>query len=155
MPFIDWMSKAGLSLWQMLPIGPVGRGNSPYSGRSAFAGEPLLISLNDLVKDGLLPARAARCPEELSGGKTRYAAARKFKHALLKEAFERFRSSARTRSRGYRAFVSSNRYWLHDWCLFAGGDPDEQIGVERVSLEDAKIISGLLVAAKVKGFTIE
>ena len=42
--FVDWLETAGLGLWQMLPIGPVGKGNSPYSGRSAFAGEPLLIS---------------------------------------------------------------------------------------------------------------
>jgi len=69
--FMNWMSKAGLSLWQMLPIGPIGRGNSPYSGRSAFAGEPLLISLDDLAEDGLLTRRSIRGPDDLATGRTR------------------------------------------------------------------------------------
>ena len=130
--FMNWMSKAGLSLWQMLPIGPIGRGNSPYSGRSAFAGEPLLISLDDLAEDGLLTRRSIRCPDDLATGRTRYAAARRFKMARLKDAFDQFRRSNRARSRRYRDFVKANRYWLDDWCLFAGGDPDEQVFIQYV-----------------------
>ena len=114
--FVDWMVKAGLSLWQMLPVGPVGRGNSPYSGRSAFAGEPLLISLRDLAHDGLLSTRAIRCPSELKTGRAKYVAARRFKTARFREAFETFHRSARPRARAYRDFVSSNRHWLQGWC---------------------------------------
>ncbi|MEE2906203.1 MAG: 4-alpha-glucanotransferase [Planctomycetota bacterium] len=125
--FVDWMVKAGLSLWQMLPVGPVGRGNSPYSGRSAFAGEPLLISLRDLAHDGLLTTRATRCPSELKTGRAKYAAARRFKTTRFREAFETFHRSARPRAQAYRDFVSSNRHWLHGWCLCAGGEPDEQV----------------------------
>ena len=55
--FVDWLAAGKQSLWQTLPIGPVGHGNSPYSATSSFAGEPLLISLDDLVTDGL-PATA-------------------------------------------------------------------------------------------------
>jgi 4-alpha-glucanotransferase len=54
--FADFLAQAKQSWWQLLPIGPTGEGHSPYSACSAFAGNPLLISLDDLVKDGLLSA---------------------------------------------------------------------------------------------------
>ncbi|MCH2132597.1 MAG: 4-alpha-glucanotransferase [Phycisphaerales bacterium] len=123
--FVDWMHRAGLSLWQMLPIGPVGKGNSPYSGRSAFAGEPMLISLRDLVDDGLLPSSAARCPAELNGPRVKYAAARRFKQDKLHQAFVAFERGNRSRSRAYRDFESSNRHWLKAWCTHVGGEARE------------------------------
>jgi 4-alpha-glucanotransferase len=52
--WIDWLSAAGCHLWQILPLVPPGQANSPYSGTSAFAGNPLLISLELLTQDGLL-----------------------------------------------------------------------------------------------------
>src|SRR5512146_1892528 len=52
--FIDWLAQARQGLWQILPLGPVGYGNSPYSAISAFAGNPLLISLDRLADRGLL-----------------------------------------------------------------------------------------------------
>ena len=58
--FVDWMASAGLGLWQMLPVGPVGDGDSPYSALSSFALEPMLVSVADLIEDGLLPRSAAR-----------------------------------------------------------------------------------------------
>ena len=60
--FIEWLAAAGQRLWQVLPLGPTGYGNSPYQSFSAFAGNPLLISLDELIKDGLLTAAA--CSEE-------------------------------------------------------------------------------------------
>src|ERR1700750_1846931 len=54
--FSQWLADAGQRVWQMLPVGPVGYGNSPYSALSAFAGNPLLISLEPLVERGLLHA---------------------------------------------------------------------------------------------------
>src|SRR5512141_1414748 len=50
--FVDFLHKAGQSLWQILPMGPTAYGNSPYSCYSAFAGNPLLINLETLVDDG-------------------------------------------------------------------------------------------------------
>ncbi|HEX8960736.1 MAG TPA: 4-alpha-glucanotransferase, partial [Geobacteraceae bacterium] len=50
--FIDFLRSAGQSLWQVLPLGPTGYGNSPYSCYSAFAGNPLLIDLETLVAEG-------------------------------------------------------------------------------------------------------
>jgi 4-alpha-glucanotransferase len=52
--FIDWLSKAGQSLWQMLPLRPIGLANSPYMSLSVFAGNPLLIDLYGLVSNGWL-----------------------------------------------------------------------------------------------------
>src|SRR5262250_3458356 len=52
--FVDFLEETGQSLWQALPLGPTGYGDSPYSCFSAFAGNPLLVSLEPLVDDGLL-----------------------------------------------------------------------------------------------------
>jgi 4-alpha-glucanotransferase len=57
--FIDALAGAGQRLWQVLPLGPTGYGDSPYQGLSAFAGNPLLISLDGLIADGLLTASEA------------------------------------------------------------------------------------------------
>src|SRR5437868_1792535 len=54
--FVDTLQAARQSVWQMMPLGPVGLGNSPYSARSAFAGAPLLISLDRLAQRGWLPS---------------------------------------------------------------------------------------------------
>ncbi len=52
--FVNWLAEAGQTLWQVLPLGPVGFGNSPYSSTSAFAGNALMISLERLAERGLL-----------------------------------------------------------------------------------------------------
>ncbi|HZD32638.1 MAG TPA: 4-alpha-glucanotransferase, partial [Candidatus Angelobacter sp.] len=54
--FVDWLASARQSLWQVLPLGPVGYGNSPYSCTSAFAGNVLLVSLERLAERGYLDA---------------------------------------------------------------------------------------------------
>lgn len=56
--FVRWLADSGLRSWQILPTNPVGPGRSPYASPSAFAGEPSLISVEDLVADGLLPAQS-------------------------------------------------------------------------------------------------
>ena len=56
--FVDFLVKSRQSLWQILPLGPTGYGDSPYQSFSAFAGNPLLISPDKLVQDGYLPAAA-------------------------------------------------------------------------------------------------
>ena len=70
--FARWLGEAEQGWWQMLPVGPVGYGNSPYSAHSAFAGNPLLISLDSLVQEGLLerasPAGARATPGRSRGG---------------------------------------------------------------------------------------
>src|SRR4029078_11372174 len=62
--FIDFLVETGQSLWQVLPLGPTGYGDSPYQSFSAFAGNPLLISLDSLVDQGLLaPGDLERAPD--------------------------------------------------------------------------------------------
>ena len=67
--FAELLATAGQSLWQMLPIGPIGAGNSPYSSPSSFAGSPLLVSLDRLVSDGLLSAHESEPPHRLARAK--------------------------------------------------------------------------------------
>src|SRR5690349_10553876 len=52
--FVDWLTSTGCKLWQILPLGPTGYGDSPYQCFSAFAGNPYLISFDVLIEDGLL-----------------------------------------------------------------------------------------------------
>src|SRR5438132_12813087 len=62
--FVDFLAAAGQGLWQVLPLGPLGYGNSPYSSTSAFAGNPLLISLERLAQHGWIdPGRIVNLPE--------------------------------------------------------------------------------------------
>src|SRR5262245_34512937 len=63
--FVEFLRSAGQSIWQMLPVGPIGYGNSPYSAHSAFAGSAMLVSLDDLVPLGLLTARDLDPPPDL------------------------------------------------------------------------------------------
>ena len=58
--FIDFLASAGQRIWQVLPLGPTGYGDSPYQCFSAFAGNPLLISLERLIEDGLLTEEESR-----------------------------------------------------------------------------------------------
>ena len=66
--FLDWLVASGVGVWQVLPLNPPGEGASPYTALSAFAGNPLLVSPERLVEDGLLPASSlARRPAFADG----------------------------------------------------------------------------------------
>ena len=120
--FVDWMADAGLRRWQMLPIGPVGEGDSPYSALSSFAIEPMLVSIADLVHDGLLPSSALRATGIPRGSTASWPGVRRWKTPRLHAAFARF---AKTRGRKgangapYRDFHDRNADWLDPWCGFA------------------------------------
>ncbi len=58
--FVDTLAEMGQKLWQVLPLGPTGYGDSPYQCFSAFAGNPLLISLDQLARENALPADALK-----------------------------------------------------------------------------------------------
>lgn len=122
--FVDWMSAAGLGLWQMLPVGPVGTGDSPYSALSSFALEPMLVSVADLVEDGLLPRSATRGGGDPSGdrGRASWREARSWKGPRLEAAYEAFvRRRGRSGARGsdFASFRARSESWLPDWCAFA------------------------------------
>src|SRR5690348_13774223 len=116
--FARWLRDGGQRFWQMLPVGPVGYGNSPYSALSAFAGNPLLISLDRLVDEGLLPAGALADPPRFASGRTDYAAARAWREDKLRTAFDAF--ARRTSDHpSYEVFCSQNAGWLEDYALYS------------------------------------
>jgi len=115
--FAQFLSQASQRLWQMLPVGPPGAGNSPYASPSSFAGSASLISLELLARDGWLDAGDLRAPEKLGGARAQYAAAARFRVPRLRAAFERFEHSARHR-RVLDRFVEGHPEWLPDHALF-------------------------------------
>ncbi len=116
--FLDFLSAARQTLWQVLPLGPVGYGNSPYSSISAFAGNPLLVSMERLVNAGWIDGgRLAVLPEHQ--GAVDYDRVRATKLPLLREAAGNFlaKASAGARSK-YEKFCAENSWWLDDYVLF-------------------------------------
>ncbi|HOJ45001.1 MAG TPA: 4-alpha-glucanotransferase [Bacilli bacterium] len=107
--FVKSMKRMGFKLWQVLPLNPLGYGNSPYQPYSSKAMDELYISLDMLVKDGLL-TKAPR----FHAGATRvdYDSVRDYKGKLLHRAFEKF-----VEGRSYRSFVKQNE-WLYPYAVF-------------------------------------
>ena len=97
--FVDFLSTSGLSLWQMLPIGPTGEGNCPYQSMSAFGGNPLLVSPDRLEAQGFLDDSDIDHYLSLNDGKVDYPGAEEFKTRLLRRAFENFENKTRTQSK--------------------------------------------------------
>jgi 4-alpha-glucanotransferase len=117
--FLDFLVRAGQTMWQVLPLGPTGYGDSPYQCLSAFAGNPRLISLERLVGGGLLAEDDLAGAPEFPQREADFAAALAFKAPLLRKAFERFRSGADAESRGaFDAFCREEASWLDDFALF-------------------------------------
>ncbi len=119
--FASWLAQAGLRWWQMLPVGPPGYGNSPYSALSAFAGNPLLIGLETLEQAGLL---ASEPLPELPTDHVDYAAAASYRDGRLRQAFEAWSRGGSTRSTGpqdpaFLQFCQEQAGWLDDYVLFA------------------------------------
>ncbi len=124
--FADWCARAGQTVWQMLPVGPVGPGDSPYASTSSFAGEPLFISLELLAQDGLLPRSALRVRRGDAGrdaSAVDYARARSFKEPRLAQAWAAFRTRGAAPARALRAFRARHAWWLDGWCAFAASRP--------------------------------
>jgi 4-alpha-glucanotransferase len=117
--FLDFLARAGQRLWQVLPLGPTGYGDSPYQVLSAFAGNPLLVSLEALRDAGWLDATALDSTPAFDADAVRYDAVGAWKWPLLRAAAERFgaRASAAER-RAFDAFAEAERGWLEDFALF-------------------------------------
>lgn len=118
---LEKMHESGFKLLQLLPLGPVGSGNSPYSSPSAFAIEPLFIDLETLKNHGLidqddLDQYISRLP---TSGRTEYSWLKKNKRVLLKKAWLRFYNSGQAELDSYKSFQQENRHWLVDYTLFA------------------------------------
>lgn len=116
--FLDFLSSAKQGLWQVLPIGPPANGNSPYSSTSAFAGNPLLISLERLAEHGWLDASdLSNLPE--AGDTVDYESVQRVKPPLLSMAAGRFLDTASGAARSrFDRFCAENSWWLEDYVLF-------------------------------------
>ena len=116
--WVDRLHEAGQRWWQALPLGPTGYGDSPYQSLSSFAGNPLLISPDWLIEDGLV--RAADCAGcSFSPTTVDFDAVKRFKFALLETAWKNFSTGARSDLRpDFEHFGNDHAHWLDDYALF-------------------------------------
>ncbi len=118
--FIDFLASARQGVWQVLPLGPLGYGNSPYSATSAFAGNPLLISLDRLADHGWID-RSKLDSLPTGSGPVAYDRIFAQKLPVLFEAGRNFlRSGSPEALRRFESFCSENSWWLDDFVLFDG-----------------------------------
>ena len=115
--WVDFLAAAKQHLWQVLPLGPTGYGDSPYQSFSAFAGNPNLISLDKLLGQGLLEATDLENAPP-NGGSIDYGAVISFKDGALRRAFETFQGALAKEKKGFDKFCKAQAYWLDDYTLF-------------------------------------
>jgi 4-alpha-glucanotransferase len=131
--FIDWLASAGQSLWQVLPLGPTGYGDSPYQLFSAFAGNPLLISPERLRDEGLLSASDLENVPSFPADHVAFEKAAPVRMDLLARAYENFERSASPSLREEFEQYCESQKWLDDYALFMA--LKQQHGVEHVWTE--------------------
>lgn len=114
--FVDFLAASGQSLWQILPLGPTGYGDSPYQSFSTFAGSPYYISLDALIEEGLLTEE--ECSSVDFGNDTKRVDYEKIYYTrfdLLRKAFERANVNDDV---AYNMFVEENKQWLKDYAMY-------------------------------------
>lgn len=114
--FVDFLAASGQTLWQILPLGPTGYGDSPYQSFSTFAGSPYYISLDALIGEGLLTEE--ECSSVDFGNDTSRVSYEKIyrtRFGLLRKAFER---ADLGKDPEYTTFVGENRQWLKDYAMY-------------------------------------
>ena len=117
--WLEWLADAGCSMWQMLPLGPPGYSESPYQNYSSFAGNPLLISLDILIEDGLLTEDDLHTMPEFPVDRIAYVEVMSFKYAALALAAERFFQGKNVSlAKAFEEYDHENQDWLNDFALF-------------------------------------
>ncbi|HRY73134.1 MAG TPA: 4-alpha-glucanotransferase, partial [Spirochaetia bacterium] len=117
--FVERLAEAGQRLWQVLPLGPTGYGDSPYAPFSSFAGNELLLSLELLAKEGLLDKADLAPPRPFDPERVDYGELIAWKRPLLARAAERFLAGAGpARRAAFEAFRREEKAWLEDYALF-------------------------------------
>lgn len=114
--FVDFLAKSGQSLWQILPLGPTGYGDSPYQSFSTFAGNPYYISLDALIDEGLLTE--AECESVDYGDDDTsidYEKIYNTRFELLRKAYDRANIAENSE---YKEFVEENKEWLKDYAMY-------------------------------------
>lgn len=118
--FVDFLAQAKQSLWQVLPLNPTepAFGNSPYSSISAFAGNPLLISPEQMVEEGFLAEKDLAERPFFPEARCDYLRVIEYKEGLFHKAFQRFESTQGKREE-FEAFCEGHGHWLNDYALFS------------------------------------
>ncbi|KAI8826698.1 4-alpha-glucanotransferase [Fimicolochytrium jonesii] len=124
--FVDWLSAAGQSIWQFLPLNPHGYAGSPYGTPSAMAANPAIVSLEPLIEEGLLTAVDVKELETLPRGKVDYDRVTPLKRQALRLARDRFRSTTSPFPKHHewlgkleQFIANEGAAWLNDYALFA------------------------------------
>ncbi len=112
--FADFLQKSGMNIWQVLPMGPTGYGESPYQSTSVFAGNPLLISLDRLAEEGFLTIREEDRFVPSNPESVDYEAARSHKMKFLREGFRKSEGSLKRELADFEA----KQPWVRDFALF-------------------------------------
>jgi 4-alpha-glucanotransferase len=128
--WVNFLAQAGCSLWQVLPLGPTGYGDSPYQCFSAFAGNPYLVSPEALMEEGLLVEEDLENIPDFPDGGVDFGQVIVWKLALLERAYERFKYLGDSDlDEQFRRFQAEQASWLDDFALFMalkdvhGGEP--------------------------------
>jgi 4-alpha-glucanotransferase len=116
--WVDWLAGSGCTLWQILPLGPTGYGDSPYQSFSAFAGNPYLISPELLLRDNLLDSNDIIEKLNFDPERVDFGSIIPWKLNLLERAFLRFSSSSSAVHLEFDSFCNENAFWLDDYSLF-------------------------------------
>jgi 4-alpha-glucanotransferase len=116
--FVDWLASTGCKLWQILPLGPTGYGDSPYQCFSAFAGNPYLISPDDLFADGLVTQADLDALKGLPASRVDFGLLIPKKLDFLRKAFTSFEADPGELRKPFDYFCAENAYWLDDFALF-------------------------------------
>mgnify|MGYP002870387209 CR=1 FL=1 len=117
--FIDDLVEMGQTLWQILPDNPTDEYHSPYSATSVFAYNPLLISIDNLIRDGWLNLNDVRDYPETNLEKVNYLKFKKFKENLLLIAADNFKKTKKNNQKfDFENYCKKNQFWLDDYALF-------------------------------------
>ncbi|QCR22799.1 4-alpha-glucanotransferase [Pontibacter sp. SGAir0037] len=119
--FADLLWEAGQRYWQILPLNPTeeGSGNSPYSSHSAFAGNPLMISPDLLIEEGLLEKTDLKTSENFEDDRVDYQKATAYKRTIWLKAYENFKSrGTEKQQRDFQVFKQDHSAWLQDYSYF-------------------------------------
>jgi 4-alpha-glucanotransferase len=115
--FVDFLIQTKQKIWQILPLGPVGYGNSPYQCYSAFAGNPMFIDVQKLVDDRLI-SKHSITEHHFKSKKVEFEKVEEWKMNLFREAFVGFKKHFDRYKDEYYTFMSHNSWWLDDYALF-------------------------------------
>src|SRR5262245_56356455 len=117
--FVDFLKSTGQKLWQILPLGPTGHGNSPYASYSAFAGNTLLISPERLARIDLLTEGDFRDVPDFPENEVDFAQNTVLKKSLLRKAYQRFKLLQSPQLvNAFNKFCATETYWLEDYALY-------------------------------------